>query len=270
MTEDSDSTFEFVTHPNLYTVIPEPEPAQHEIPYWFQKLPMEKSGGSERKALRNSTAKACMPLMEAMKAGWIFKTPADIHLKVQDGKAAWNTRFDYQVISPFNDGEVGDKFPEDGPILNFRGRWRINAPDGWSMLFTPPMNRPGESRFRAFSGVISIDKYDGEINHPALWTAGNWEGVIPQGTPIAQGIPFRRDWFEADATARAATEEEELDLSRFTKSIQANQRHYRENLYEPMESARTTKAEPPEDADTESIDTGVNTSELETEWEKND
>lgn len=226
--------FEFITSPELYGVIPEPEPAQHEIPYWLKSLPLEMDGGNERTQIRNSTAKACMPLLEGTKAGWILKTPADIQLAVKDDKMKWTSNFDYEVISHFEKEQVGDAFGHDGPFFNFFGQWRCNAPDGWSLLVTHPTNRFTDTRFRSFTGVIDVDNYNGEINTVVCWTGGDWSGVIPQGTPVATLIPIRRDWLSFDTVTRPETEEEALELSRHKKSIQSNQRYYRDDVYEGL------------------------------------
>ena len=44
---------------------------------------------------------------------------------------------------------------------------------------------------------MATDVYHDFIHFPFVWTAPDgWEGVIPQGTPICQAIPFKRDDFK--------------------------------------------------------------------------
>lgn len=234
---DEEPAFEFITKPELYGAIPEPEPASHELPAWYKNLPLESDGGVERSRLKNSTVRACMPFLEALKMGWILKLPADVQIKCADGEFNAGSMLDHGVVDTFSGHQVGKMFPSSGHLINFSTHWRVNAPDGWSFLLTHPMNRPGESRFQAFSGVIDVDKYDDQLKQPSLFTQ-NFEGVIPQGTPIQQIVPIHRDWLDMSSVARPATEDEELDRQRQKRSVDANQRHYREEQWEPIDAAR--------------------------------
>lgn len=232
-----DPTFEFITQPELYGAIPEPEPGNHELPAWYTQLPMSTLEDSDEEAIKSSTVRACMPFLEAMKIGWILKTPADIHIDARDGEFDVYSELDYPVMTKFNAEQLGSMFPESGYIINFQTHWRMEAPDGWSALFTDPMNRPGEDRFHAFSGIIDVDKYAGPLNQPSIWLDEDFHGVVPQGTPISQIVPFHRDWLDMTASARPATEDEQLEKSREQNAISANPHHYKEDVWEPIDGA---------------------------------
>lgn len=232
------SGFEFITEPELYGAIPEPEPAHHMLPDWYKNLPIEVDGGVERSGLRNSTVRACMPFLEAMKMGWILKTPADIEIRCGDGEFEYQSLINREVMNTFSHSQLGPQFPERGYIINFYSHWRMEAPDGWSILTTHPLNRPGEDRFRAFSGVLDVDEYDAALNQPSIFLKESFSGVIPQGTPISQIIPIHRDWLDMEATARPATEDEELAYTTEQNSNAANQRNYRDDVWEPIDGAR--------------------------------
>lgn len=233
-----DDQIEFVTSERWVDVIPEPVPAHQEMPSWFTNLPLESHGGNKRIELNKSTVKACISFVEAMKTGWIFKTPCDIELHVRDDKIKANWNISSDAISSFSQEQFGDTFQHDGPILKFHNLWRVEAPDGYSMLFTHPMNRHTEDRFRAASGIISIDNYAKEIHHPAFWIGGDFDGIIPKGTPISQGIPFKRDSMANEAAVRAATDEEEKELNKQHALKDSNQRSYRDNHWEPVDASK--------------------------------
>jgi hypothetical protein len=72
--------------------------------------------------------------------------------------------------------------------------WHIETPPGYSCLIVQPLNH-FEDRWQILPGVVDTDQFSLQINFPMLWTAKNFKGVIEQGTPIAQVIPFKReDW----------------------------------------------------------------------------
>lgn len=235
---DENPAFEFITKPELYGVIPEPEPAGHEIPKWYKQLPVESDGGVERTSLKNSTVRACMPFLEALKLGWIIRLPADLEIKSTEDDFSSRSLFNEDVVDRFAAQQVGRAFPESGHLINFQSHWRVNAPDGWSFLLTHPMNRPGEERFRGFSGILDIDKYDASLNQPAIFLDQDFEGIIKKGTPIQQVIPIHRDWLDMSSVARAATQDEHLDMVRQHRSQQSNQRYYRDEQWETLDPAR--------------------------------
>jgi hypothetical protein len=73
--------------------------------------------------------------------------------------------------------------------MNF---WTLQVPDGFSLLFTHPLNRE-DLPFRTLSGVVDCDLFgDGYVHFPALWVDPGFEGVLPRGTPVAQVFALPR------------------------------------------------------------------------------
>jgi hypothetical protein len=70
--------------------------------------------------------------------------------------------------------------------------WGIRTPKGYSILILPPLHREKEI-FTILPGIVDTDKYYSEINFVFVVNDPNFVGLIPQGTPIAQIIPFKRD-----------------------------------------------------------------------------
>ena len=72
--------------------------------------------------------------------------------------------------------------------------WMTRTPPGYSTLFMSPMHQE-YSPLKAIEAVVDTDKFltDG-LN--SFFLEKNFEGVIKQGTPILQAIPFKRESWE--------------------------------------------------------------------------
>ena len=69
----------------------------------------------------------------------------------------------------------------------------IEAPPGYSVLFTHPFNRP-DLPFTTLTGLVDCDKFhDSPVNFPARWHDAGFNGVLPKGTPVAQCLPVKRE-----------------------------------------------------------------------------
>ncbi|MBS0528301.1 MAG: hypothetical protein JSS22_02765, partial [Proteobacteria bacterium] len=80
-------------------------------------------------------------------------------------------------------------------LVKFHNLWTIEAPEGYSVLFTHPLNR-FDLPFTALTGLVDCDRYvDNWIHFPAHWHDMNFSGVLPKGTPVAQCFAVKReDW----------------------------------------------------------------------------
>ena len=56
---------------------------------------------------------------------------------------------------------------EDFRILKYITPWKIKVPDGWSLLFLPPMNQ-FELSYIPLCGLVDSDTYDGVVNFPFI------------------------------------------------------------------------------------------------------
>lgn len=173
-----------------------PKPASAYIPDWYknlnsyvskQKIPTE-NGQS------NGTLKKCMPVFDAITAGYIITSHSDIHVKQKDGGPffIWSGydalefhAFEQTIGHPIKKGSETDSSPK------FMNPWAIKTPKGYSILIVQPMHR--ESVFTIMPGIVDTDTYTRTINFPFTMNDKSWEGLIPAGTPIAQIIPFKRE-----------------------------------------------------------------------------
>jgi hypothetical protein len=84
-------------------------------------------------------------------------------------------------------------FDPDRFIIKFNSLWTIQAPKGYALLFTHPINR-SDLPFTTLTGLVDCDTfYDSPLNFPAQWHDMNFNGVLPKGTPVVQCLPVKRE-----------------------------------------------------------------------------
>jgi len=74
-------------------------------------------------------------------------------------------------------------------------KWGVQTPSGYSSIFIHPLNRY-DLPFTTTSGIMDTDTYSmgGEI---PFFLKQDFEGIIPEGTPIVQIIPIKRDSWQS-------------------------------------------------------------------------
>jgi hypothetical protein len=214
---------EFLCAPELLGRIPPPEPAIRFAPDWFRRLDRDMGGLTYATGLPARTAKACLPITDAFSLGYVIPLPFDVRLVVAgDGsiQMGWDPAVPFRPLEQHHPAQIGAPAPpfERTIPLKFVNPWRVRVPEGYSVLFTQPLNRP-DLPFTCFSGMVDCDRFDTTVNFPFAWTGPAGDHVLPAGTPIAQLVPIRRDAMVKDFVARASTPEElaQQDLARQRK-----------------------------------------------------
>jgi hypothetical protein len=181
--------------------LPRPVPAVRGLPDWFKSMPQHVFNPTM--GVYDLTIKKCPPVLDAMTYGYLMPLVAD--LEVRDGEFSWDFAPDF--VSDFSRSPVGFHdssevtgspfFQEDQFLIKFNSFWNIEAPAGYSLLFTHPVNRI-ELPFRTLTGLVDCDAFhQTPVNFPARWIDMNFNGVLPKGTPVAQCLPVRREnWTE--------------------------------------------------------------------------
>ncbi len=172
-------------------------PAKMHVPEWYKKIPRWKN--NEIFTVENGfqpTIKHCMPFLDSLTSGYMLALPHDLYVKNSDGlpylswkrakfPPTWRSDVADSNIVPFN------HYPLE---YLWHPNVAITIPLGYSMLFTHPLNRH-DLPFTTLSGII-----DGGLSVQAngnmpFYIKKDFEGLIPQGTPIVQIIPFlQQDW----------------------------------------------------------------------------
>ncbi len=170
-------------------------PAKKHIPKWYKKIPQwENNKIFEMNRGFGTTIKHCMPFLDSLTSGYMIVLPNDLYVKNNNG-SPWIT---------WNIAEYGPNLRENVADLNLvptghhalEFTWQIGVantvPVGYSMLFTHPLNRH-DLPFTTLSGIVDGGFFmypDGAI---PFFIKEGFEGIIPQGTPIMQLIPFRQE-----------------------------------------------------------------------------
>lgn len=166
-----------------------PIPSARELPAWFK--------GIEPVRERQLTIKKCIPVLDAMTTGYVFRTSADVMYDeklnrfIDNGVSPVVTYHENFQIEGFDLG--AHLVPDAYKWIN---RFQVFTPKGYSMMFTHPLNR-FDLPFQTLTGLVDTDEYPLSVQFPFFMKKG-FSGVIPAGTPIAQGVLIKRDDWETD------------------------------------------------------------------------
>jgi len=178
--------------------IQQPQPATKFIPEWYKNTKSYINNEKKPDGTGNidATIKRCIPVLDAITAGYIITLPADIYVSLKDNGFGEKNQFfqwpSFKLID-FHPIEQAPEHPMVKPHAypKFNNPWSIKTPKGYSTLFVQPFHR--ESNFTILSGIVDTDTYTAPVNFPFVINDPNFEGLIKEGTPIAQVIPFKRD-----------------------------------------------------------------------------
>lgn len=138
--------------------------------------------------------KRCMPFIDSLTTGYMVTLPFDLYVKYNSGMPM--VRAKEEKYSPKIRPNVGNPSLVPTGFAPYEFIWNMHVsfevPKGYSMLLTHPLNR-NDLPFLTVSGIIDggfTVYHDG--NFP-FYVKQGFEGLIPQGTPIAQIIPFRQE-----------------------------------------------------------------------------
>lgn len=171
----------------------QPKPAFKLVPEWYKNTQSYVNGDKapSGKGETTATVKKCVPVFDAITAGYIIESPADVFVSIKDGKQ-WFEWSDFGLIS-FHPISQAPEHPDKKIFAypKWNNLWAISTPKGYSTLFVQPFHR--ESVFTILPGIVDTDQYTAPVNFPFVINDPTFKGLIPKGTPIAQVIPFKRD-----------------------------------------------------------------------------
>ncbi len=176
-----------------------PKPSKNVLPDWYKNTESY-IDGIKKMRIDNSpdiTIKKCIPIFDSLSAGYIIFSVTDIQVSFVNGFSYFQWKpssnadnISYIMTHPSVQAKLHPKTNgEDVP--KWKNPWGIKTSKGYSTLFIPPMNR--DSVFEIFPAIVDTDTYNSEVHFPFVLKDKTWEGVIPEGTPIAQVIPFKRE-----------------------------------------------------------------------------
>jgi hypothetical protein len=170
------------------------------IPDWYKKIPLTNTEEFYDKQQGFSpTVKLCVPFLDAMTNGYMVKLTNDLHVQNDEGvpfigwpsgvKNTLSLRPNLSSESVVPHGHFASEF-----LWNMAVSFVV--PKGYSFLFTHPLNRH-DLPFTTLSGIVDGDFVMNSHGNVPFFIKNNFEGIIPQGTPIAQIIPFRQEHWKS-------------------------------------------------------------------------
>ena len=146
------------------------------------------------------TWKACPALFDVMGSGYAYKTPCDIEFYEDDAGIIYA-----RVLDAGHPNFLVDRAPLP-QFLHPHGYhekhfawwadWAVELPDGYSALYTHPLNR-FELPFITTSGIVDNDKDHLPGTMPFFIRKG-FTGVLEAGTAYAQIFPFKRENWDSE------------------------------------------------------------------------
>lgn len=172
-------------------------PTRKTMPQWYRdaELWVDKQIGIDNHAL-----KACAPFLDALTIGYTFVTTDDMWVTIDEfgiPLISWRNGAHMLVTNRSPDAAKTLPIPLGCNPLHFvwKPQGVVEIPKGYSAIFTQPFNR-ADLPFVTITGVVdSITLASGNI--PFFLKEG-FTGVIPQGTPFIQIIPFKREDWKAE------------------------------------------------------------------------
>jgi len=202
-----------ITFTNVLNVSNEyaPKPASFFIPEWYKKMEASIPKKDINPDTSIVTIKKCIPVLDAMTAGYIIVTPCDLHVSMKDEEPFYITA--KPGIIAFHPLKQAYSHPKANgyTIPKWNNPWAIKTPKGVSCLFLPPLHRDND-KFEILQGVVDTDTYSAAVNFPFLLKNPEKELIIPAGTPMAQVIPFRREEWISEVSNNGK-EHEEINIS---------------------------------------------------------
>lgn len=199
--------------------VPKPEPAIKNTPDWYKKQPGfcgDEYKDYISKGSHSSTIKRCMPIFDLMSAGYIIKFPMDVYIDTTNPeKINWSVPNELKFLG--NDmvathiHEQVSEYPVDlnvyhKQIFRILPFWSLMTPKGYSTIFTHPFHRDPVP-FKAFEAIIDTDRFASD-GHLSMYLKKDFKGIIKQGTPLVQAIPFKREGWESEFVSHADGKDE--------------------------------------------------------------
>jgi len=197
-------------------IVEPPQPSIKILPNWYKKIGfhIDKNIKNHRRpsGQSNLTAKSCVPIFDAMSAGYLITLPCDVSF-VDPEKYGYRVVWEvsWLTIGSHSHDQVQGMVPSEDfepDPLRFEGLWRIKTPKNYSLLYTHPFYR-FDLPFLSTTAIVDSDIYDTALNIP-FFIKKDFFGILEKGTPIAQVIPIKRDSWKSEVLEYDSNYEHDL------------------------------------------------------------
>lgn len=252
-TDEGEPIIDWMIRPEWYGSVAEPYPASQNLPDWYKKV----DATDDPKHLGGNNVGNCIPFFDALTTGWIIPCPVDIEVSYdEEGNMNFDWLSDVQFVDYHSRNTVTEHFPDEMKLaVQIYHKWAVAVPEGYSILMTEPFNRM-ETRWKAMTGIIDVDKYMGPVNGSLIWKDFEWEGIIEQGTPLFQVIPFKRDGLIRESRVRPMTEDDVLRREQTSNKVLNIRHYYRNHAWSNRKKSRNIPYEPEEEEESDESGSG--------------
>jgi hypothetical protein len=178
-------------------------PAKTRMPDWYKKITRWKNNQMlDDNNIIQDQVKLCMPFMDSLSTGYLITLPYDLYVRQSEAGPYLVLKSNFANPphwreNPANPNLVPSNCYPTEYIWKTCVAFKI--PDGYSVLFTHPLNRH-DLPFVTLSGIIDGGWSTNAYGQYPFYIKKDFEGLIPQGTPIAQLIPFRNESWNSEKT----------------------------------------------------------------------
>jgi hypothetical protein len=176
-------------------------PAKSAMPKWYKDAPSW--DGDKKSILKDTrTFKLCSPFMDTFTTGYVVTLPFDLLVEQIEGAPyiTWRGTKDLLRLRPH---DIHDHLPSPHGYYPYHFSiicpFSFSVPDEYSVLFTHPINRI-DLPFLTMTGVLDGGYVLAPGGNLPFFIREGFEGIIEQGTPFAQLIPFKREDWVAERT----------------------------------------------------------------------
>jgi len=203
-----------------------PKPSSNFAPEWYKNQALFSDGGRDYKKFIKSkvpvfaTYKICVPLVDSLTAGYMLTLPVDIFIEniATDGSylpiIKWNV--EWEIADTQNNMALGNyPIPEGyySSVFRWSLDWKVETPDGYSSFIMHPQHRH-DLPFFTLTGFVDTDKMPSRLYLPFFIKDG-FEGIVKEGTPIAQILPIKREVWQSER--KKYSDEEEFNINNISK-----------------------------------------------------
>jgi hypothetical protein len=180
------------TYPNIIV------PAKTTLPKWYKDQPRYINNMPDQ-----GSFKMCPPFLDLMTCGYMVTTPYDLLFENNENgpQFRWRHPGEGTIVSRPNESVDNIPVPKGYLPYSFGIKTKVafKVPKGYSVIASQPFNRH-DLPFLIFSVLIDGDFALLPNATVTFLIREDFSGVIPQGTPLMQLIPFKVEDWESKVT----------------------------------------------------------------------